>query len=57
MLFRSGDGRNDGDTAAKKTARGGSWADRPKVTGSATRYGYLPWQKVYNVGIRVILEE
>ena len=55
--YVGGDGRNDGDAAAKKTARGGSWADRPKVTGSATRYGYLPWQKVYNVGLRVILEE
>ena len=55
--YADGDGRNDGDATAKKTARGGSWADRPKVTGSATRYGYLPWQKVYNVGIRVILED
>ncbi|MDO5552256.1 MAG: SUMF1/EgtB/PvdO family nonheme iron enzyme [Planctomycetia bacterium] len=40
----------------RTVARGGSWADRPKVTGSATRYAYLPWQKVHNVGIRVILE-
>ena len=27
----------------------------PKVTSSAVRYAYLPWQKVYNVGLRVIL--
>ena len=49
------DGRNDMDSRERKTARGGSWHDRPKVTGSATRYAYEPWQKVYNVGIRLIL--
>jgi len=41
----------------KMVARGGSWSDRPMSTGSATRYAYLPWQKVYNVGFRIIVEE
>jgi formylglycine-generating enzyme required for sulfatase activity len=41
----------------KKVARGGSWSDRPMSAGSATRYPYLPWQKVYNVGFRIIVEE
>ncbi len=54
--YNDDDGRNDLSATERKTARGGSWADRPKVTGSATRYAYLPWQKVHNVGIRVILE-
>lgn len=51
------DGRNALDGKARKVARGGSWADRPKVVGSASRQGYLPWQKVHNVGIRVIIED
>ena len=38
-------------------ARGGSWADRPADAGSAVRRAYEPWQKVYDVGFRVIVEE
>jgi formylglycine-generating enzyme required for sulfatase activity len=56
--YNENDGRNDNDPAKKKVARGGSHADRPKVTGSATRLPYESYQKVYNVGFRpVILEE
>ncbi|MBR0225761.1 MAG: SUMF1/EgtB/PvdO family nonheme iron enzyme [Thermoguttaceae bacterium] len=51
------DGRDDLDAKARKTARGGSWFDRPKVAGSSFRQAYLPWQKVHNVGIRVIIED
>lgn len=51
------DGRNAIETIGKKVARGGSWHDRPKVTGSATRYVYEDWQKVFNVGFRVIIED
>ncbi|MDR0338514.1 MAG: SUMF1/EgtB/PvdO family nonheme iron enzyme, partial [Planctomycetaceae bacterium] len=38
-------------------ARGGSWKDRPKVVGAATRVWYEPWQKVMNVGFRPIIAE
>ncbi|GHT25775.1 hypothetical protein FACS18942_01670 [Planctomycetales bacterium] len=39
-------------------ARGGSWKDRPKVSGVSERVIYEPWQKVMNVGFRpVIVEE
>ena len=38
-----------------KTVRGGSWFDRPLHTGSAARLPYRPWQKVYNVGFRVVM--
>jgi formylglycine-generating enzyme required for sulfatase activity len=41
----------------KKTVRGGSWYDRPKHARSAFRQAYLAWQKVYNVGFRIIIEE
>ncbi|MGL6196046.1 MAG: formylglycine-generating enzyme family protein, partial [Thermoguttaceae bacterium] len=51
------DGRNSEVPVGKKVARGGSWADRPKVAGSATRYPYEPYQKVHNVGFRIVVEE
>ena len=50
------DGRNNGDTPAKKVARGGSWNDRPRTAGSSVRFAYESYQKVYNVGFRVIIE-
>ena len=55
--YRENDGRNSGSLETTKIARGGSWIDRPKVTGSSTRYYYLPHQKVYVVGFRVVIEE
>ena len=48
---------NGDQQAARKVARGGSWADRPADAGAAVRRAYAPWQKVYDVGFRVILEE
>ena len=51
------DGRNAGDLKTKKVARGGSWNDRPKTAGSAIRFPYESYQKVYNVGFRVIIED
>ena len=41
----------------EKVVRGGSWIDHPKTAVSYFRRFYLPWQKVYNVGFRVIIEE
>jgi formylglycine-generating enzyme required for sulfatase activity len=40
----------------KKAVRGGSWRDLPARSTSNFRLGYLPWQRVYNVGFRVVLE-
>ena len=50
------DGRNDPASAERKVARGGSWADRPADAGSSVRRAYQPWQRVYDVGFRVIVE-
>jgi len=50
------DGRNAGDVGPKKVARGGSWNDRPRTAGSSVRFAYESYQKVYNVGFRVIVE-
>lgn len=54
--YRADDGRNDLDPVAHKVVRGGSWHDRPLRCRSAFRLSYPAWQKVYNVGFRVIIE-
>jgi len=50
------DGRNacKGDT--QKVVRGGSWRDRPKNATSSFRDYYASYQKVYNVGFRIVAE-
>jgi formylglycine-generating enzyme required for sulfatase activity len=54
--YKSNDGRNDFTGNGRKTVRGGSWYDRPKRCRSAFRLSYPAWQKVYNVGFRVVFE-
>ena len=43
--------------AKQVVARGGSWIDRPKDATATARRAYLPWQKVNNVGLRLIIED
>ncbi|KKK63253.1 hypothetical protein LCGC14_2996150, partial [marine sediment metagenome] len=43
-------------TKSEKVVRGGSWRDRPYYVRSGYRLSYSPWQGVYNVGFRVLLE-
>lgn len=40
-----------------KVARGGSYLERPKFSTAYARKAYYPWQRVHNVGFRVIIEE
>ncbi|OVE81439.1 hypothetical protein BVY04_03375 [bacterium M21] len=40
----------------RKVARGGSWRDLPRWATSSYRAAYRPHQKVYNVGIRLVIE-
>jgi formylglycine-generating enzyme required for sulfatase activity len=54
--YLDNDGRNDISDNGRKVARGGSWYDRPKRCRSASRLGYPAWQKVYNVGFRIVLK-
>jgi formylglycine-generating enzyme required for sulfatase activity len=54
--YRDGDGRNAPEAAGKRVARGGSWYDRPKLSTSSFRRPYRDYQKVYNVGFRVVVE-
>ena len=54
--YSDDDGRNGMDQKLDKVARGGSWRDRPKRCTSSFRFVYRPYQKVYNVGFRVITD-
>jgi formylglycine-generating enzyme required for sulfatase activity len=46
-----------GAPPALMVVRGGSWYDRPVRCRSAFRLAYQPYQKVFNVGFRVICED
>jgi formylglycine-generating enzyme required for sulfatase activity len=50
------DGRERKGEPGRKVVRGGSWCDRPKRCRSAFRLSYPRWQRVHNVGFRVICE-
>lgn len=51
------DGRNDIENSTwERVARGGSWRDRPFRATSSFRLPYRGYQKVFNVGFRVIIE-
>jgi formylglycine-generating enzyme required for sulfatase activity len=50
------DGRNRPGENETIAIRGGSWYDHPKRSRSAFRLSYPPWQKVFNVGLRVVIE-
>jgi formylglycine-generating enzyme required for sulfatase activity len=52
--YRTDDGRDSGLPDESKVVRGGSWRDEPKRATSGFRLSYLPWQRVYNVGFRVV---
>ncbi|MBT5925776.1 MAG: hypothetical protein HOH33_04065, partial [Verrucomicrobia bacterium] len=49
--------RNAEEATGRKVARGGSWRDKPTRGTASFRLGYESWQRVYNVGFRVICEE
>ena len=50
------DGRDDPQVAGLKVVRGGSWNDLAKDASSSARWRYQPYQPVYNVGFRVLIE-
>jgi len=53
--YSAADGRNE-LRAGRKVVRGGSWNDRPVRSTSSYRLAYPSWQRVYNVGFRVVIE-
>jgi len=44
------------DVSNFKVVRGGSYIERPKFSTAFSRKAFYPWQKVFNVGFRVIIE-
>jgi formylglycine-generating enzyme required for sulfatase activity len=56
--YRDDDGRNaiTGKQTGQRSVRGGSFWDRPYRATSSARRSYEPWQRVFDVGFRIILE-
>jgi formylglycine-generating enzyme required for sulfatase activity len=53
--FRADDPRHAAaDT--RKVVRGGSWRERSDLARSGCRTSYSPWQRVFNVGFRVVCQ-
>jgi formylglycine-generating enzyme required for sulfatase activity len=52
--YRADDGRNALSATGRKVVRGGSYYDRPARCRSAFRLSYPSWQRVHNVGFRVV---
>jgi formylglycine-generating enzyme required for sulfatase activity len=40
-----------------KVVRGGAWGSRPKSGRSAYRWRYPEWQRVFDVGFRIVIED
>ena len=51
------DGRNKADSDGRKVVRGGSFFDNPRRCRSSFRLAYPAWQRVFNVGFRIVCEE
>jgi formylglycine-generating enzyme required for sulfatase activity len=43
-------------TVEGRIVRGGSWYDRPQYATASHRVSYPTWQKVYDVGFRIVVE-
>jgi formylglycine-generating enzyme required for sulfatase activity len=54
--YRDDDGRNAVATGGRRVVRGGSFFDPPPRSRSAGRLDYPAWQRVFNVGFRVVCE-
>lgn len=55
--YREDDGRNAVTSSGRKVVRGGSFFDRPARAQAFRRLAYPAWQRVFNVGFRVVVEE
>jgi formylglycine-generating enzyme required for sulfatase activity len=51
--FRADHARH-ADPRARRVVRGGSWYDRADLARSGCRASYWPWQRVFDVGFRVV---
>ena len=55
--YKADDGRNALNPKTEKVVRGGSWYARPHRSTSSYRLPYRSYQKVFDVGFRVVMEE
>ena len=57
--YNGADGRNEttNQDVSNRVVRGGSWYDRPFRATSSYRLPYRDYQKVFNVGFRVVMSE
>ncbi|MBX3746859.1 MAG: SUMF1/EgtB/PvdO family nonheme iron enzyme [Verrucomicrobiae bacterium] len=57
--YRDDDGRNapDAPPHTERVTRGGSWRDRPFRATAAARLPYPQFQRVFNVGFRIVAED
>ena len=53
--YQAAASRDDASHQGRKVVRGGSWSERPKESRASSRVDYPAWQRVYNVGFRVIV--
>ncbi len=56
MIGNASEWTADSTQDGKRIARGGSWYDRPQRATVTTQVTYQPYQRVFNVGFRVVLE-
>jgi formylglycine-generating enzyme required for sulfatase activity len=56
-FYEPADDHNSPNAEGAKVVRGGAWCDRPARCRSAFRLSYPAWQRVYNVGFRVVCSE
>ena len=56
--YRDDDGRNaiSKNSMGQRIVRGGSFWDRPYRATSSARRSYEPWQRIFDVGFRVIID-
>ena len=55
--YQEDDSPHDEPSVDRKVVRGGAWCDRPYRARSAFRLSYPAWQRVHNVGFRVVVIE
>jgi formylglycine-generating enzyme required for sulfatase activity len=53
--YNAADGREDSNPTERRVVRGGSWRDRPKRSTASYRLGYERYQRVFNVGFRIVV--
>jgi formylglycine-generating enzyme required for sulfatase activity len=53
--YAANDGREDIRLNERRVVRGGSWRDRPYRSTASYRLGYQKYQRVFNVGFRIVI--